>query len=355
MLILGIETSCDETSVAVISASGKKMEVLSNIVSSQIKLHAKWGGVVPHLASREHAKNIDWVLAVALKEAKTKLKDIDLITVTSGPGLIVALVIGTTFAKALAWKTGNPLLGINHMEGHIYSNWLGKIPAEKKLFPALCLAVSGGHTQLILMTGHGKYKMIGETLDDAAGEAFDKIARILGLSYPGGPIISKYAELGNSTAFTLPRPMIHHKNYDFSFSGLKTAVLYLVKDLTKGNKKLTLRQKRNISASAQEAIVDVLVTKTIRAAKEYKVKSVMLSGGVSANKLLRQRLVEIGEKNKITAIIPELKYTTDNAAMIAIAGYYNWLVKNLSTNSRVNKKATNTWLKVNTDANWEIV
>ena len=354
MKILGIETSCDETAAAVISATPGKIEVLSNIVSSQIKLHAKWGGVVPHLAAREHAKNIDWVMAAALKTSKTKLNDIDLIAVTSGPGLIVSLVIGTTFAKALSWKTGIPIAGTNHMEGHVSSNWLSKIPPDKKLFPSLCLIVSGGHTELVLMQDHGKYKMIGQTLDDAAGEAFDKIARILNLSYPGGPIISKYAEKGNSEVFKLPRPMIKTKNYDFSFSGLKTAVLYLVRDLTSKNNlpagkagKLTLQQKRNIAASAQDAIVEVLVSKTMRAAQEYKVRSVMLSGGVSASQLLRKRLVTAGKTHKIQVIIPELKYTTDNAAMIAVAGYFNWL--------KLKNKKPADWRAVNPDPNWEIV
>lgn len=348
MFILGIETSCDDTSIAVLSASGKKTKILSNIVSSQIKLHNKWGGVVPHLASREHSKNLDVVLKVALKEAEVKLKDIDLVAVTSGPGLIASLIVGTVFARALAWKNGIPIIGTNHMEGHIYSNWLTKLPADKKLFPALCLAVSGGHTQLILMSDHGKYKMIGETLDDAAGEAFDKIARILGLGYPGGPIVSRYAEKGNAKSYDLPRPMLKKKSYEFSFSGLKTAVLYLVRDLKNQNSKLTTKLKQDMAASAQQAIVDVLITKTIQAAKEYKVKSIMLSGGVSANKLLRENLVTAGKKlNNVSVIIPELKYTTDNAAMIAMAGYYNWL--------RTNKKATDSWLKVTPNANWEIV
>lgn len=352
MKILGIETSCDETAVAVISATSKKIEVLSNVVSSQIKLHAKWGGVVPNLASREHAKNINLVLETALKERGLRLKDIDLITVTSGPGLIASLIIGTIFARALSWKKNIPIIGVNHIEGHIFSNWLGNIPSDKKLFPSLCLIVSGGHTELVLMQNHGKYKMIGQTLDDAAGEAFDKIARILGLGYPGGPIISAYAEKGNPGVFDLPRPMIKSKNYDFSFSGLKTAVLYLVKDLTAGNKKLSLQQKRDIAASAQEAIVDVLIDKTVRAAKQYPIKSIMLSGGVSANQLLRERLVAEGENQKIKVIIPELKYTTDNGAMIAVAGYYKMIS---AKSSRINKKTALDWRHVIPDPNWEIV
>ncbi len=359
MKILGIETSCDETSIAIISTNGKKIEVLSNTVSSQIKLHAKWGGVVPHLASREHAKNLDWVLKVALEDAKLKITDIDLIAVTSGPGLIASLIIGTMFARSLAWKYDIPILPINHMEGHIYSNWLSDIPSDKKIFPALCLTVSGGHTQLILMTGHGKHKLIGETLDDAAGEAFDKIARILGLGYPGGPIISKYAELGDPTSFNLPRPILKSKDYNFSFSGLKTAVLYLVRDLVASKGKLTLRDKRNIAASAQQAIIDVLIAKTLRAAHEHKVKSILLSGGVSASKELRETLVLEGGKAKVTVVIPGMSYTTDNAAMIAVAGYYNWLRKSKTRPDNLSRsvglKSTKMWQKVLPDANWEIV
>jgi len=341
--ILGIETSCDETSAAVLSVEKSGFKVLSNIVSSQIKLHARWGGVVPHLASREHVKNIDHVLNLALKESKKKMKDIDLIAITAGPGLIGSLMVGTMFAKTLAWKYSKPIIGVNHIEGHIYSNWLStKMPNKRKLFPAICLVVSGGHTQLILMKDHSKYKLIGETLDDAAGEAFDKIARILGLGYPGGPVISRYAEKGNPNKFPLPRPMTKTKNYNFSFSGLKTAVLYLVKDL----KKLSEQDKYDIAASAQEAIVDVLVSKTMRAAKEYEVKSIILSGGVSANNLLRETLKKESRNVNIPLFIPDLKYTTDNAAMITVAGYYN--LKNEKTKNY-------SWNKIKADANWELV
>ena len=247
MKILGIETSCDETAIAIIniedvnngvkrSRTTSGIKVLTNTISSQVKLHAKYGGVVPNLAAREHAKNIEHIFKLALKEAKTKINDIDLIAVTRGPGLGPALLVGTTFAKTLAWKYEKPILGANHLEGHIYSNWLNpdfKIKSVK--FPILNLIVSGGHTELVLMTDYGKYKIIGETLDDAIGEAFDKVARLLGLGYPGGPLISKLAENGNPDRYPLPSPMIHSKNYNFSYSGLKTAVLYLIRDLKKNN------------------------------------------------------------------------------------------------------------------------
>lgn len=324
MKILGIETSCDETAVSVIEVSAKNnIRVLSNTISSQIKLHAKYGGVVPSLAAREHVKNIGHVFELALKEAEIKdfEEDIDLIAVTRGPGLGPALLVGLTFAKTIAWLHKKPLIGVSHLEGHIYSNWL----SEEKMtgiFPALNLIVSGGHTELVLMKNHGQYKIVGETVDDAVGEAFDKVARLLGLGYPGGPAISKTAENGNPDKYPLPRPMIGSKNYDFSYSGLKTAVLYLIRDLKLN--KLDEQTKANIAASFQKVAIDVLIKKTMRAAKEFKVESILLSGGVSANKLLRSEL----QKNTVEASLkyfqPQLEYTGDNATMIAIAGYFNY-------------------------------
>lgn len=353
MLILGIETSCDETSAAILETKSGKVKILSNVVSSQIKLHSKFGGVVPSLAAREHNKNLVKVLKKAL--AGRSFSKIDLIAVTAGPGLVSSLLVGTAFAKALAWKFEKPIIGVNHMEGHILSNFLGPanksipIPDKKEVFPALNLIVSGGHTQLVLMKDFGKYRLLGETRDDAAGEAFDKIARILGLGYPGGPAIAKEAERatsGKQKVVGLPRPMINSKNYEFSFAGLKTAVLYLVRDILikRKVKKLNGQTVADIAAAAQEAIVDVLVSKTLRAAKEYKIKSVMLSGGVSANKLLRQRLAEAVEKSGrgLKLFVPEMSYTTDNAAMIAIAGYFN-------------KARAGKWQKVKAEANWGIV
>lgn len=357
MLILGIETSCDETSASLIEVKNDKIKVLTNIVSSQVEKHAPFGGVVPSLAAREHVKNLPYVLKEALRnhQGNFDMAKIDLIAVTSGPGLISSLLVGTTFVKTLAYKYKKLIVGVNHMEGHIYSNWL-KLTGKSPAFPALCLIVSGGHTQLILMTDHGKYKTIGQTVDDAAGEAFDKIARILELGYPGGPAIQVEAEKletrDKGQGIKLPRPMINSKDYNFSFAGLKTAVLYKVRELTK---KYPLEEIRSeIAYEAQEAIVDVLIQKTIRAAKESKIKSIMLSGGVSANKLLRQRLTEAGEKLEIPVFVPNPEYTTDNAAMIAAAGYF--AIKNPARPAGGGKlKKEKGWKFVRADANWEIV
>ena len=337
MKILGIETSCDETSIAVLEIKKGKIKVLSNIVSSQVKIHAPYGGVVPSLAAREHEKNLKPVFEKALKEAKTDIIQIDLIAMTVGPGLEIALWKGINFSKELALVWKKPLIAINHLEGHIYSNWLGLM--SDKIFPALNLIVSGGHTQLVLMTGHGKFKVIGETQDDAAGEAFDKVARMMNLGFPGGPIVSKLAKNGNPKKFPLPRPMLNQKNYNFSFSGLKTAVLYLLKDLGEINEKT----KVDICASFQQAVVDVLVTKTVRAAKESKVRSIFLSGGVSANKLLRKTLQKETKKLKMSYSQPDFQYTGDNAAMIALAGYYKKLksAKTKSLKAESNLKIKN--------------
>lgn len=334
MLILGIETSCDDTSIAVLRIEGAKPEVLSNIVSSQIQIHNTYGGVVPLLAAREHEKNLPLVLQEALQVASCKVADVDLVAVTSGPGLIMSLVKGVNFAKELAQKNNKPIIGVNHMAGHVYSNWLST--THYPLFPALCLIVSGGHTELVLMHNHGKYELIGRTVDDASGEAFDKIARIIGLEYPGGPAISREAEkfTGEKT-ITLPRPMMHSKDQDFSFSGLKTAVLYLVRDI-KSRLNLDLSQKirAEIAHEAQDAIVDVLISKTKKAIEIHQPKSVLLAGGVSANKLLREKIKTLHDN----VFIPPMQYTTDNAAMIAMAAYYNQDTKDFDA-----------------DANWEIV
>jgi len=352
MLILGLETSCDETAASLVEVKNQKIRVLSNVISSQVKLHAKYGGVVPSLAAREHVKNIGHVLNLATKNID--LKKIDLISVTRGPGLVSSLLVGTTFAKTLAWKLKKPIVGVNHIEGHILSNFLPKIGkisnfqfliSKQEIFPAMCLVVSGGHTQLILTKDSGKYKIVGETLDDAAGEAFDKIARILKLGYPGGPAISaEAAKFKNSNAglkIKLPRPMINSKNYNFSFAGLKTAVLYLVRDLTRVHPLSKIRTE--VAHEAQQAIVDVLVSKTINAAEKYKAKSIMLSGGVSANRLLRFQLQKKAEQKNIKYLQPEMEYTTDNAAMIALAGYFKFL-KNKRTD----------WQSVHVDANLTI-
>ena len=400
MLVLGIETSCDETAASLVEiyplksrkveTSGRsfdRVKVLSNVVSSQVKLHAKYGGVVPSLAAREHVKNLRAVLELALRTGNRKLKDVDLIAVTAGPGLISSLLVGTAFARTLAWKFKKPIIGVNHIEGHIASNWLPPIAENSKfkirnskksktlnlklvsdfgfrasdLFPAICLVVSGGHTQLILMKGFGKYKIVGETVDDAAGEAFDKIARILGLGYPGGPAIAKAAQFSIFNfqfPIKLPRPMINSRNLDFSFSGLKTAVLYLDRDLKKklGKDKLPQELICQIAAEAQQAIVDVLVSKTIKAAEEYKAKSIMLSGGVSANKLLRSELQKNAQQKGIKYFQPFAEYTTDNAAMIALAGYIKSQKESRQAAPATQRKAKikESWQKVKADANWEI-
>lgn len=321
MRILGIETSCDETAAAVVEARGAlrkpRFRVLSNIVSSQVKLHAKYGGVVPALAAREHEKNLPIVTNLALKKGGVPLRNIDLIAVTKGPGLMPSLLRGIRFSKALARNFRLPILGVNHLEGHIYSNWLGSIRTIK--FPAICLIISGGHTELILMKGHGRYRLLGATRDDAVGEAYDKVARLLGLGFPGGPAIDAIASrIENNESgirIALPRPMLHTKDYDFSFAGLKTAVRYLLRDLEADGKPIP---RGEIAAEFQAAVIEVLAEKTFRASREYRAKTIMVSGGVSANSALRRAF---GER----ALFPPKAFTTDNAAMIAAAAYIEWL------------------------------
>ncbi len=322
MLILAIETSCDDTSCAVLEVKGtksQKFKVLASVVSSQIKIHAPFGGVVPTLAAREHVKNLPVVFEQTLSQAGVSMHDIDYIAVTQGPGLVIALLVGINFARGLAYAYDKKIIPVNHIAGHIFSNWLLGTPVP---FPLLNIVVSGGHTELILMKKPGAYKNIGATRDDAAGEAFDKAARMLGLSYPGGPQIAARAKNGNPKAYALPRPMIHSKNYEFSFAGLKTAVLYALRkepSIKKNKKKLT-----NFCASFEQAVADVIVAKTVRAAKEYKAKTVALSGGVSANDRLRAVLSQTvrAELPRVKLLIPEKKLTTDNAAMIAVAAFF---------------------------------
>ncbi len=347
MLILGLETSCDETAAAVILVENDQVTLLSNIVSSQIALHATWGGVVPNLAAREHLKNILPVIGTALEEAGKKPADLDLMAVTSGPGLIPALLIGTTTAKTLSYLWRKPLIGIHHIEGHIYANFISDNIDELK-FPILALVVSGGHTQLVLMREHLNYEIIGETVDDAVGEAYDKVARILGMGYPGGPAVAKLADSFTGEKkfkITLPRPMLKSKNFNFSFSGLKTAVLYASK-----KNPAELKNPDYICEMCHEfqtAVTDVLVAKTIRAAKKYAPKTILLAGGVSANKNLREKLALAVRENlkNTTCLVPELTYSLDNAAMIAMAGYYRH--KNLKTKKSLEK----TWMDLKTSAN----
>lgn len=404
MLILGIETSCDDTAVAIVEASETSFVVRANIISSQIQLHAPYGGIVPMLAAREHEKNLPIVLAEALAKASATMHDIDLIAVTSGPGLIMSLVKGVNFAKELAGKNKKPLIGVNHIEGHIYSNWLRPSASDNRaeseetlrptgrtwevlrsadrMYPALCLIVSGGHTELVLMHDHGKYELVGRTVDDAAGEAFDKIARILGLGFPGGPAIAAEAAMAadgrrlsadprrksprssalsprHSALVTLPRPMMDRKDFDFSFAGLKTSVLYLVQDLTNpldAKKRAIRNQDRQytldeirapIAYEAQEAIVDVLIAKTLRAARARAARFLLLAGGVSANLRLRKKMIEAAQEIDIPLFFPPLEYTTDNAAMIAATAYFK--TKKGKELHRLDVASS-----VEADANWQI-
>jgi N6-L-threonylcarbamoyladenine synthase len=350
MIILGLETSCDETAASILEVENGRVTMLSDIVSSQIALHRQWGGVVPNLAAREHLKNILPVINEAMEKAKKKPTDLDLLAVTNGPGLIPALLIGTTTAKTLSYLWKKPLIGIHHIEGHIYANFISA-KIDKLKFPILALVVSGGHTQLVLMKKHLSYEIIGETVDDAVGEAFDKVARILNLGYPGGPAVAKLADSYTGERkfkITLPRPMLKSTNFNFSFSGLKTAVLYATK---KNPEKLKdLNYISEMCHEFQTAVTDVLVAKTIRAAKKYGPKTILLAGGVSANKYLRGKLeTNVKENLENTAcFVPDLAYSMDNAAMIAVAGYYRW--KNLKDKKTLEK----TWENMETSANLKL-
>lgn len=398
LTILSIETSCDDTGIAVLAVKKEKLKILSNVVSSQVKIHKKWGGVFPSLAKREHQKNLVPVLEKVLKESKLlkkvqslklkvknfnsklkKLKEIlereeylfkkflifskkyqkpkiDLIAVTVGPGLEPCLWVGVNFAKALAYFWELPIIPVNHIEAHILANWLSPVGKNfqfsifnfQNILPAVCLIVSGGHTQLILMKDFGKYKILGETRDDAAGECFDKVARILGLGYPGGPIIALQAEKSSisnlKSSIKLPRPMINQKNYDFSFSGLKTAVLYQYQNQSSKIKK-SKKYIQEVCAEVQQAVIDVLIAKTLKAAKEFKVKSIILGGGVAANKELRKQFREKIKKElpKVQFFAPFPQFSTDNAAMVGITAYYHYL-----------KGGTKNWSEIKARANWRL-
>lgn len=308
-LIMGIETSCDETAVAIVK-NGR--EILANVVASQIESHKRFGGVVPEIASRHHVEQITLVLEEALAQAKVDVKDLDAIAVTEGPGLVGALLIGVNAAKALAFANGIPLVGVHHIAGHIYANRL----VTEMNFPLLSLVVSGGHTELVYMKEHGHFEVIGETRDDAAGEAYDKVARTLHLPYPGGPHIDRLAHEGKAT-IDLPRAWLEEGSYDFSFSGLKSAVINVVHNAQQRGEEIV---PEDLAASFQESVIDVLVTKTQRAVKEYGVKQVLLAGGVAANKGLREKLSTEFTDSDVEIVIPPLALCTDNAAMIAAAG-----------------------------------
>jgi N6-L-threonylcarbamoyladenine synthase len=333
MIILGIETSCDETGMALLEATGgiraPKFKIIKNVVSSQIPIHRSFGGVVPNLAKREHLKNLPHVYGRVFGNEKNKVRlweKIDLVTVTVGPGLEPALWTGIEFAKRLSKQYNKLLIGANHLEGHLYSFLLPSRVSRLMVhgsifFPAIALIVSGGHTILLRMDSFSKWKRLGETRDDAAGEAFDKVARLLELPYPGGPEIETLAKKGNPDMIAFPRPMIHNKNYDFSFSGLKTAVRYYY--LFDNSK----TAKADIAASFQQAAIEVLVAKTIRAAESFGARSAILCGGVAANRALRRAMNRGAKARDINFFVPAFAYNLDNAAMIAAAGYMAYLRK----------------------------
>lgn len=318
MLVLGVESSCDETAAAVVK-DGR--ELLSNVISSQVEIHKKYGGVVPEVASRNHLERCLPVIDEAIKKAGITLKDLDGVAVTFGPGLVGSLLVGVAVAKAIAFALGIPLIGINHVEGHIYANFLAFPELQP---PLLCLTVSGGHTAILAIPKLGEYQVLGATRDDAAGEAFDKIARVLGLGYPGGPEIERVAKGGDPEAIEFPRALSSEDTLDFSFSGLKTAVLNHLNQRRQklGTVGLDDREIADIAASFQMAIVDALVDKAVLAVKKTQIPRLALSGGVSANQALRQRLKEALDPLGVDFYAPPLVYTTDNAAMIASAGYH---------------------------------
>lgn len=315
MLTLAVETSCDETSVAVMR-DGR--EILSNTISSQIEIHKRFGGVVPEVASRKHLESINKIIDTSLKEAGVSLDDIDNVGVTYGPGLVGALLVGISSAKAIAYAKKLPLIPVNHMEGHIFANFIEHKELEP---PFTCLVVSGGHTHLVYMKDYGEYELLGRTIDDAAGEAFDKVARALGLPYPGGPLIDKLAKTGDSTAIKFPRSYLGGDNYDFSFSGLKTSVLNYSNSSKQKNIEMNLE---DVAASFQAAVVEVLVEKTIKAAKEKGTSTVVMAGGVASNEGLRQALTKRCEEENLDLKYPSRILCTDNAAMIGCAAYYNF-------------------------------
>ena len=312
MLILGIESSCDETGVALFNTEGTG-SLVSHALHSQILMHREYGGVVPELASRDHIRRTIPLLRKTLSDAGRRLNEIDAIAYTQGPGLAGALLVGAAFAEGLALSLGVPTIPVHHLEGHLLSPLLSRNPPQ---FPFIALLVSGGHSQLMRVTGIGKYQLLGETLDDAAGEAFDKTAKLLGLPYPGGPALAELAERGHPDAVKFPRPMLHSGDLDFSFSGLKTAVLTRVREIGEPDEE----QRADIARGFQDAIIEVLVKKSMRAIKQSGLKRLVVAGGVGANRELRRQLNALAEKAKITVYYPELEFCTDNGAMIALAG-----------------------------------
>ena len=316
-IILGIESSCDDTSAA-ICVNG---DIVSNVVATQA-IHEKYGGVVPELASRAHQQNIIPAVEQALSLAKIRKNEVSAIAFTRGPGLLGSLLVGTSFAKGFALAAGIPLIEVNHMQAHILAHFIDE---PRPIFPFICLTVSGGHTQIVLVKDYFEMEIIGETMDDAAGEAFDKTAKILGLPYPGGPLVDKYAQTGNPNAFRFPEPQI--PGYDFSFSGLKTSILYFIRDHVKSDPDFVQKNLEDICASVQDRIISILLNKVRKAAKAYGIDQIAIAGGVSANSGLRQALELAAEKYNWKVFIPQFQYCTDNAGMIAMAGYYKYLAQ----------------------------
>lgn len=314
LVILGIESSCDDTSAAVI----KNDTILSNVTAGQ-EVHKSYGGVVPELASRAHQQNIIPVVDKALKDAKVSFTDIDAIAFTRGPGLMGSLVVGTSFAKATALALNIPLLDVNHMHGHILAHFINEGQPMPE-FPFICLTVSGGHTQLVVVRDHLDMEVVGTTIDDAAGEAFDKVAKMMGFPYPGGPLIDKYAKDGDPLKFAFSKPQI--EGYNYSFSGLKTSVLYFLQKMEKENPPFKEENRNDICASVQHTILEILFKKLLKVAKDLGIKDIAIAGGVSANSGLRNRLQEEGKKHNWRVFIPKFEYCTDNAAMIAITGKF---------------------------------
>jgi N6-L-threonylcarbamoyladenine synthase len=314
-IILGIESSCDDTSAS-ICVNGK---IYSNIIASQV-IHQKYGGVIPELASRVHQQNIIPAVHQAIADAKIHKNDIDAVAFTRGPGLLGSLIVGTSFAKAFALANGLPLIEVNHMQAHILAHFIDE---NKPSFPFICLTVSGGHTQIVLVKDYFDMEIVGQTTDDAAGEAFDKTAKMLGLPYPGGPLIDKYAKEGNKLAFKFPEPQI--QGLDFSFSGLKTSIMYFVRDRLKDDPDFLQNNLADVCASVQERIISILLNKLKKAAVQFDIRNIAIAGGVSANSGLRAALNQTAEELNWNVFIPKFEYCTDNAAMIAIAGHYKFL------------------------------
>jgi len=358
MHILGIETSCDETSGAVLeitkTAVDLHINVKSQVIASQIDIHKQYGGVVPEIAARQHMQNIIPVIDETLEQSNIKINEIDLVAVTQGPGLATSLMVGLEFGKTLALTKNIPFVPVNHLVGHVFSWLLPVVGGETNVnvnFPFLSLIISGGHTELVLVKSFTEFEILGKTLDDAVGEAFDKVAKMLGLEYPGGHKLSELSAAGDVTAFSLPRPMLQSNDFNFSLAGLKTAVLYKIRDI---NSSLDKQTKADLAASFQTAITDVLLAKTFAAAKKFNIKNIAVVGGVSANKFIRDSFIRKAEEENIEIKLPDLAYTGDNGAMIALAGYFDYKNKkdNVETQDLASEK---NYLTLSVDPNLHLV